>query len=66
MKWLGLGWDEGPEIGGNYGPYRQSERKSIYIEVAEKLIESGKAYYDDTTPEQLKELREFKKTKITA
>ena len=61
LKWLGLGWDEGPEIGGNYGPYRQSERKSIYIEVAEKLIESGKAYYDDTTPEQLKELRESQK-----
>ena len=57
LKWLGLGWDEGPEIGGNYGPYRQSERKNIYIEVAEKLIESGKAYYDDTTPEQLEDLR---------
>ena len=61
LKWLGLEWDEGPEIGGNYGPYRQSERKSIYVEVVEKLIESGKAYYDDTTPEQLKELRQSQK-----
>ena len=63
LKWLGLEWDEGPETGGNYGPYRQSERKSIYIKVAEKLIESGKAYYDDTTPEQLKELRESQREK---
>ncbi|MBA32156.1 MAG: glutamate--tRNA ligase [Chloroflexi bacterium] len=61
MNWLGLAWDEGPEIGGNYGPYRQSERKNIYIDIAEKLIESGKAYYDDTTPEQLESLRKHQK-----
>ncbi|MFL2664927.1 MAG: glutamate--tRNA ligase [Dehalococcoidia bacterium] len=61
MNWLGLNCDEGPEIGGNYGPYRQSERKNIYIDIAEKLIESGNAYYDDTTPEQLQALRKLQK-----
>ena len=46
MKWLGLEWDEGPDIGGNYGPYRQSERLNIYREYAEKLVSEGKAYRD--------------------
>lgn len=46
MKWLGLDWDEGPDIGGDYGPYRQSERLEIYREYANKLVDEGKAYKD--------------------
>ena len=46
MVWLGLDWDEGPDIGGDYGPYRQSERLDIYREYAEKLVTEGKAYKD--------------------
>jgi len=45
MKWLGLDWDEGPEKGGEYGPYLQSERKGIYRRYLEKLIDEGYAYY---------------------
>ena len=44
MRWLGLDWDEGPEVGGDYGPYRQSERMDIYADVVNRLIESGFAY----------------------
>ncbi len=47
MAWLGLDWDEGPDKGGNYGPYFQSERKPIYDAWFEKLVESGRAYEDD-------------------
>ena len=46
MVWLGLDWDEGPDIGGEFGPYRQSERLDIYREYAEKLVNDGKAYRD--------------------
>lgn len=46
MQWLGLDWDEGPDTGGNYGPYRQSERLEIYRDYAEKLVSMGKAYHD--------------------
>src|SRR5210317_1241361 len=53
LKWCNLTIDEGPEQGGEYGPYRQSERKGIYKQYAEKLIESGQAYYAFDTPEQL-------------
>ena len=47
LRWLGLDWDEGPDVGGEYGPYRQSERKKmgIYDEYAKKLIETGRAVY---------------------
>jgi len=45
LKETGLNWDEGPDIGGNYGPYIQSERKNLYKEYAMKLVEQGKAYY---------------------
>lgn len=44
IRWLNLDWDEGPEVGGPYGPYRQSERKEIYNKAVEKLIAEGKAY----------------------
>lgn len=58
LEWLGLGWDEGPDKGGPHAPYTQSERQQTYIDAAEKLVASGHAYYDDTTPEQLHALRE--------
>lgn len=58
LRWLGLDWDEGPNVGGNYGPYRQSERKAIYQEYAEKLIASGHAYYCFCTPEKLEQERQ--------
>jgi glutamyl-tRNA synthetase len=45
LRWLGLDWDEGPDIGGPFGPYRQSERREIYQKYAQQLIESGSAYY---------------------
>ncbi len=44
LRWLGLDWDEGPEVGGEYGPYFQSERLEMYQEWADWLIEQGKAY----------------------
>ena len=44
FKWLGITFDEGVGIGGNYGPYRQSERKDIYVKYVDQLLESGKAY----------------------
>ena len=53
LRWLGLQWDEGPEVGGGYGPYRQSERLEIYREHAARLIDAGHAYYCFCTPEKL-------------
>ncbi len=58
LRWLGLDWDEGPEVGGNYGPYFQSERLDLYNEVAQKLIARGKAYKCYCAPERLTEMRE--------
>ena len=46
MKWLGLDWDEGPDIGGEYGPYRQSERLELYHKYAQQLVDEGKAYME--------------------
>jgi glutamyl-tRNA synthetase len=57
LKWCGLDLDEGPEIGGDYGPYRQSERKDMYREFAEKLIDGGYAYYAFDTAEELDIIR---------
>ncbi len=57
LRWLGLQWDEGPDIGGPYGPYRQSERKEIYQRYAQQLVESGHAYPCFCTPERLAKLR---------
>jgi len=57
LRWLGLDWDEGPDIGGPYGPYRQSERSDIYKEHAKLLVEKGAAYYCFCTPERLAALR---------
>ena len=58
LNWVGLDYDEGPQVGGEFGPYLQSERLSIYNELTEKLISSGKAYYCFCTPERLEKLRE--------
>ena len=58
LKWSGIEIDEGVEEGGPYGPYRQSDRKEIYKEFAERLIESGNAYYAFDTAEELDEMRE--------
>jgi glutamyl-tRNA synthetase len=58
LRWIGLGWDEGPDVGGKYGPYRQSERGPIYREHADILMERGRAYRCFCTPERLAELRE--------
>ncbi len=58
LKWCGIEIDEGVDEGGPYGPYRQSDRKEIYKEFAERLIESGNAYYAFDTPEELEAMRE--------
>ena len=58
FHWLGLSWDEGPEVGGSYGPYLQSERFDIYRDVAHKLHEAGHAYDCYCTQEELDERRE--------
>ena len=57
LRWLGLPWDEGPDVGGPYGPYRQSERLETYRPYVEQLVASGHAYYCWCTPERLAELR---------
>ncbi len=53
LRWLGLDWDEGPEVGGPYGPYRQSERTEIYREVVAELLAAGEAYHAFSTPEEV-------------
>ena len=58
LRWLGLDWDEGPEVGGPYGPYRQSERMDIYADVARRLVEAGHAYPCYCTAEELEAERE--------
>lgn len=57
LRWLGLNYDEGPDIGGNYGPYRQTERKSIYLEQVKILLENGSAFPCFCTAERLAEVR---------
>ncbi len=58
LKWLGLHWDEGPDVGGPHAPYRQSARKEIYQQYAEQLIAARQAYYCFCTPQRLSELRQ--------
>jgi glutamyl-tRNA synthetase/nondiscriminating glutamyl-tRNA synthetase len=58
LRWFGLDWDEGPDVGGPLGPYRQSERSAIYAEYAQKLIAQGEAYYCFCTAEQLEAERQ--------
>lgn len=58
LKWCGIEWDEGPDVGGEFGPYRQSERSEIYRKYAYELIEKGWAYKCFATSEELQEMRE--------
>ncbi|MFC2048281.1 glutamate--tRNA ligase [Chloroflexota bacterium] len=58
LRWLGLDWDEGPEVGGKYGPYFQSQRLELYQEAAERLVKQGDAYYCYCSPQRLKEMRD--------
>ena len=59
LRWLGLDWDEGPEVGGPYGPYRQSQRMEIYAQIAQRLIDEGFAYNCYCTAEELDAKREL-------
>ena len=58
LRWLGLEWDEGPDKGGEFAPYRQSDRLAIYKEWAQKLVDAGRAYADPTSREQLEQFRQ--------
>lgn len=58
LRWLGLDWDEGPDVGGEFGPYRQSERGDIYADYAQQLIDAGHAFRCYRSSEELDQLRE--------
>jgi nondiscriminating glutamyl-tRNA synthetase len=53
LRWLGIDWDEGPDVGGHFGPYRQSDRMEVYKRYADRLLDDGKAYLCFCTPEEL-------------
>jgi glutamyl-tRNA synthetase len=53
LRWLGLNWDEGPEVGGPYAPYRQSQRRDLHFDVVAKLLAAGEAYESFSTPEEV-------------
>ncbi|MES2344317.1 MAG: glutamate--tRNA ligase [Chlamydiota bacterium] len=59
LRWAGIQWDEGPDVGGPFGPYRQSERYDIYRKYAQQLLDAGKAYKCFATAEELAEMREM-------
>ncbi|NGX39679.1 MAG: Glutamate--tRNA ligase [Chlamydiae bacterium] len=61
LRWAGIDWDEGPDKGGDFGPYRQSERTEIYREYCQKLLDTEKAYKCFATAEELSEMREVAK-----
>jgi glutamyl-tRNA synthetase len=63
MRWLGLDWDEGPEVGGPYAPYLQSERLGIYAEWGQRFLDQGDAYHCYCTPEELEARREAQRSK---
>lgn len=58
MRWMGIDWDEGPDVGGPYAPYRQSDRMQVYDQYAERLLAEGKAYLCFCTAEELEEERQ--------
>ncbi len=62
LKWLGLQWDEGPEVGGPNGPYLQSQRLDIYAEWAQKFLTQGDAYHCYCSPDELEAVREAQRT----
>lgn len=53
LRWLGLDWDEGPEVGGPYEPYRQSQRRDLHLDVVARLLDAGEAYESFSTPEEV-------------
>src|SRR5438552_2830432 len=57
LRWLGIDWDEGPDQGGPFGPYRQTERLNVYEDVVEKLLKDDRAYFCYCTPEELEDRR---------
>ncbi|MFQ3610923.1 MAG: glutamate--tRNA ligase [Fimbriimonadales bacterium] len=57
LRWLGIDWDEGPEVGGPHAPYHQSQRLATYQQIAHQLVEQGKAYKCFCTPEELEQMR---------
>jgi glutamyl-tRNA synthetase len=61
LRWLGLNWDEGPDVGGEHGPYRQSERMELYGEYAMQLVDAGKAFVCYRRPDELETLREARR-----
>ncbi|CAN6454159.1 unnamed protein product [Victoria cruziana] len=63
LSWLGLGWDEGPDSGGEFGPYRQSERNTLYKQYAEQLLKSGHVYRCFCSTEELERMKETAKLK---
>ena len=66
LRWLGLEWDEGPDVGGGHGPYRQSERMELYGEYAQQLVEAGHAFVCYRRPEELDALREARRAAGTS
>ncbi len=58
LRWLGLFWDEGPEVGGDHGPYFQSDRLDLYLQYAQQLVDEGKAYRCYCSPERLDAMRD--------
>src|SRR5512135_3309696 len=58
LRWLGLEYDEGPDVGGPFGPYRQTERREIYAQHAKILVDGGHAYPCFCTPERLEKMRQ--------
>ncbi len=63
LKWLNLNYDEGPEVGGDFGPYFQSERKELYLKVVNKLLDDNKAYMCDLSSDELEKIRIDQKSK---
>ena len=61
LRWLGLDWDEGPQVGGDYGPYFQSQRLGLYQEYAQQLVHEGHAYKCYCSPERLAEMRKLQR-----
>ncbi|MDQ6826442.1 MAG: glutamate--tRNA ligase [Candidatus Eremiobacteraeota bacterium] len=63
LRWLGLSWNEGPDVGGAYGPYRQSDRTELYREHVAQLLEQGNAFRCFCTPQRLEEMRQTQRTR---
>ena len=65
LRWLGMDWDEGPDVGGPHAPYRQSQRLDVYRAMGERLVEQGDAYRCFCTSERLEELRNEQRAQQT-